>query len=677
MSRSRLLDITVGDQRKTVDLRDYLHPAAAEEAASSANAWIKALRHVDVNGKALRDRFTYRGDSLWWFAELYLHKQGVITDVWETAIALDALAGRERPAHVRAADADAVLRHLLPQAADRHGFQWAIDTPAAPARASWRTNLRAHAYTWSALASRLHPRHLWPLLFPRLPQSPSASAGAGRSMRSRLRRRKGAAPRAGGGTVVFAHSAFWRHAPGSADEGEEGYIGKVVRELKAYEAKNGAEARPLRMIGLGPRTNFRARRWWHPLRRQLLDAHDLPLTPIEEFASWRALSGSRQMWRDRLAIERALLGSTALRDRAHVRDYGIWPIVAAELRGVARLQFPWSARAMDEAAAALDACRPRLIVTYAEAGGWGRALILEARRRGIASAGLQHGFIYRHWLNYLHAEDEMMPSPGNRHDRGFPRPDLTLLYDDHAADHLRRNGHFPEQALRVTGSPALDALTAAVAHVTGADRARVREQLGAAPGERLVLVVSKFTQIGAAIPALAAAVARLPGVRLVIKPHPAETADPYVSAISAIDASDAASAPPAASASAAAPHASPVSIAPPALDLASLLASARLLVTVNSTVAIDAMTLGVPALVVLLPNNLTPFVDAGAMAAAPAGSPGSSEGLAETLAALTNDDIRHAALVARAQAFAEAHGIRADGQAAARAVEAMAALYNG
>jgi hypothetical protein len=666
VSRSRLLDISVGDQRKTVDLRDYLDPTAAEEAASSANAWIKALRHVDVNGKPLRDRFTYRGDSLWWFAELYLHKQGVITDVWETALALEALAHREKPTHVRAADADGVLRHLLPQTADRYGFQWTIDTPAAPARATatWKTNLRAHAYTWSALASRLHPRRLWPLLFPRLPHSSHAThshsgsgsgSGAGRLMPSRLRRRKGAAPRAGGGTVVFAHSAFWRHAPGSADEGEEGYIGKVVRELKTFESQNGAEARPLRMIGLGPRTNFRARRWWHPLRRQLLDAHDLPLTPIEEFASWRALSGSREMWRDRLAIERALLGSTALRDCAHVRDYGIWPIVAAELRGVARLQFPWSARAMDEAAAALDACRPRLIVTYAEAGGWGRALMLEARRRGIATAGLQHGFIYRHWLNYLHADDEMLPSPGNRHDRGFPRPDLTLLYDEYAADHLRRHGHFPEQSLRVTGSPALDTLTAAVAHVTDADRARVREQLGATPGERLVLVVSKFTQIGAAIPSLAAAVASLPGVRLVIKPHPAETPEPYLQA------------------TASAPR---VTIAPAALDLASLLASARLLVTVNSTVAIDAMTLGVPALAVLLPNNLTPFVEAGAMAGS-AHAERATDGLAETLAALTGDDECHAALAARARAFAEAQGIRADGQAAVRAVQAMAALYNG
>ena len=47
--------------------------------------------------------------------------------------------------------------------------------------------------------------------------------------------------------------------------------------------------------------------------------------------------------------------------------------------------------------------------------------------------------------------------------------------------------------------------------------------------------------------------------------------------------------------------------------LAPLLAAARGVVTVNSTVAIDALHVGVPSIVLGLPNNLTPFVDAGAM----------------------------------------------------------------
>jgi hypothetical protein len=37
-------------------------------------------------------------------------------------------------------------------------------------------------------------------------------------------------------------------------------------------------------------------------------------------------------------------------------------------------------------------------------------------------------------------------------------------------------------------------------------------------------------------------------------------------------------------------------------------------VTVNSTVALDAAAFDIPALVIGLPNNLSPFVDAGALA---------------------------------------------------------------
>jgi predicted glycosyltransferase len=56
-----------------------------------------------------------------------------------------------------------------------------------------------------------------------------------------------------------------------------------------------------------------------------------------------------------------------------------------------------------------------------------------------------------------------------------------------------------------------------------------------------------------------------------------------------------------------------VQILKPGTSLPHLLAAANALVTVNSTVAVDALTLGIPALVIGLPNNLTPFVDAGVM----------------------------------------------------------------
>ena len=73
--------------------------------------------------------------------------------------------------------------------------------------------------------------------------------------------------------------------------------------------------------------------------------------------------------------------SRDLRERAGIAGYDVWPLLAHELAGVAWLQWPWSARAMDEAGAALDRLQPDVCLTYAEAGGWGRAIVLEARRR--------------------------------------------------------------------------------------------------------------------------------------------------------------------------------------------------------------------------------------------------------------------------------------------------------
>ena len=78
-----------------------------------------------------------------------------------------------------------------------------------------------------------------------------------------------------------------------------------------------------------------------------------------------------------------------------------------------------------------------------------------------------------------------------------------------------------------------------------------------------------------------------------IKPHPAETPDVYASAVSGM------------------PN---VTILPASAPLPALLAAAQAIVTVNSTVAVDALSLGVPSLVIGLPNNLTPFFDAGLMA---------------------------------------------------------------
>ena len=109
-----------------------------------------------------------------------------------------------------------------------------------------------------------------------------------------------------------------------------------------------------------------------------------------------------------------------------------------------------------------------------------------------------------------------------------------------------------------------------------------------------------------------------------------------------------------------------VVVAPALGRLGPLTAVASALVTANSTAAIEAMPLGVPALVVALPNNLSPFVDAGAMAGA-----GTAADVAPALRALLYDGEMRGRLAAAQGAFMRRYRIEADGRAARRAADAI------
>lgn len=539
---------TAAGERR-VSLTSYLTAADEEAAHEAAHKWIKGLRSLPVDGSPFRDRFTIRGDSLWWFTEIYLHRQQVILDIHRTLAALDTLIGKEQPVTIAVTSASEVVRFLAPVVGASRGINAGALTPASTWwRRMARLDLRARSLNLSALLTR-----------------------------DRLRRRPES--RGTGGLVAFIHRAFWR--TGSEDGSAESYIGPVLRELEGRTAPGA-----IRYVGVGPATNFRSARRW--------TSHAGPgdtVVPVERYAPLRALDDSRAMWRGRSAHFATLRNCPALRDAAVMRGIDCWPLVREQLAGVAWLQWPWSVRAMDEAAATLETLHPSGVLTYAEAGGWGRALILESRRRNIPSVGLQHGFIYRHWLNYRHEADEMLPAATT----AFPLPTLTLLFDHYAERHLMERGRFPPAALAVTGSPRLDELRSSILQI-GNDRIlQTRRTLGVADDDALVLVTTKEKEARPVLRTFCAAATRLPGVAVVIKPHPAENAEAYGGITGSV---------------------SGVRMSPPALTLAELLASAQLVVTVNSTVALDAATLEIPALVIGLPNNLSPFVDAGAFAGA-------------------------------------------------------------
>jgi hypothetical protein len=603
------LMVDSGTGARRVRLRDYLNAAAEAQAIVAERTWIKRLRQLDVDGQPLRRRFTLRGDSLWWFAELYLHKHQVVLGLFRTIAALNHLIEQERPLEMAVEGRHRLLRGLAPQAARVHGIRYGGAGGFGGSRMRLvRMDLRARGLMLAAKASRARARH---------------------------------APTPDGSTRIaaFVHHAFWRS--GASTGSGESYIGPV---LEALEGRLGDK---VTYVGVGPAANFRARRWWHVLRRTRGRSAAIP---IESLAPIATLADSLRVWSERHVMRRALLNSLDLQRHAAIGGYDCWPAIREELAGIALLQWPWSARAMDEAGAALDALRPAVALTYAEAGGWGRALMLEARRRGIPTAGLQHGFIYHSWLNYLHEPDEMCPDPGNPADVGFPRPVQTLVFDEYARTHLERHGQFPAASLTVTGSPRLDALVRDAAALSPQEVTAARDAAGAGPSRALVLFVAKYRQARHVLAALAEAVADMPEVQLAIKTHPAETPDAYGPV---------------------AGGRTNIRVLPATAPLAALLRASQAIVTVNSTVALDAAVLGVPALVIGLPNNLSPFVEAGVMAGA-----ATVAEIAPALRRILYDrEFRQQMERARSE-YLPRVGIASDGRAAARSADAVLALIS-
>jgi hypothetical protein len=433
--------------------------------------------------------------------------------------------------------------------------------------------------------------------------------------------------------AAFVHSAFWsaRGTDGTA----ESYIGPVLQALERQLPAGG-----LQYVGVGPATNFRARQWWRPAR-----SAPAVVQPIEALASRAALAGSSGIWAARHAMRRSLHDSVDLRRAAIIDDCDCWPAIAEALAGIALLQLPWSARAMDEAAAAFDTLQPSAALTYAEAGGWGRALALEARRRGIPFVGLQHGFIYRHWLNYLHEPDEMLPASPGSSDRGFPYPTSTLVFDEYAAQHLREAGRFPPGSIRVTGSPRLDQLAATFNALTDRDVEGAQHAAGADPSRALVLLVTKYSEVRPVLGILLDAVRTMDLIQLAIKTHPAETPGPYEAAAVGIQ---------------------NVRVLPASARLAPLLRASRAVITVNSTVALDALALGIPVLSIGLPNNLTPFVEAGAIAGA-----STAQETTERLQRLLYDEEFRQRLTTASTSLVSAWRMVPDGRAAERSAAAV------
>ena len=250
--------------------------------------------------------------------------------------------------------------------------------------------------------------------------------------------------------------------------------------------------------------------------------------------------------------------------------------------------------AIDTASLAVQTLRPGRVYITDGYDLWGRAIVVGARRAGIQTLEVQHGIIQQSHGGYLHLDGEVA-ADHSQHSPYSPLPDHILVHGEIARDALVRHDHFPAASVHVTGSPQVQAARRRVQ-----EQPQIRSQLGLATRGVVVLYFGAPYHVYPAdadhLRAFLNCCRADPQLVPVLRPHPLEgNPERYRSA--------------------AAPLGAPVLTR---ADPFELILASDVVISHNSTTALDAMVLGRPVIHVNMSGgpDLFPFVDeAGAIPA--------------------------------------------------------------
>ena len=192
--------ISAAGAKTTSGPRPLESPVIADAAREETIQWIKRLRFVAFDGCSMRERFMYRGDSLWWFTELYLHKMRQLDAAVAAVLALEHVVAAHEPSRIEVDSTDRAVQDAARAFGAARGLPVVISGVATLRGSRWAGFLTGA----SAALSRLRPA--------RTPVRPAP-----------------------GTVAAFIHTAFWR-ADGQTDGPEqERYVGGNISREKLAE----------------------------------------------------------------------------------------------------------------------------------------------------------------------------------------------------------------------------------------------------------------------------------------------------------------------------------------------------------------------------------------------------------------------------------------------------------
>lgn len=544
--------------------------------------WLKRWSDIPlVEGKSFKQLYEHRGLPLWYFAELSMHYPKHLLRIITLLDVFNYVCTEYKPAEIIVINPDLPYANIILKAADVKSVTANVIEGKGSYTAKQKRKefvrtlspgVRARLYIVKQLASVFFMGALKPMVRNKIRQYIYNGSSEPPVDLKKI--------------CIVSHGSYWRKAP-------DYYTGKS-RELDMYwdrlidelNGETGAKGSAVTVLGAGPRTIHKRRRFMIKIREFFLPLGDnLPYAPIKcfsTFGTWRRTSKASGKI---LKRKKEFLRSPDLAESIVYRGVNFFDEYYTDLKEMFVLMLPWGIKVIEQSLSAFERLEPDVVCLYAEAGGYGRAVSYAAKLLEIKTLAIQHGLIFPHNYTYVHTPEEIQGKEG----APYPFTDRFLLYDSFVKKILEKYGNYPSKTLEVTGGHKMDNL---LAIKKTADPRSKKKELGYDDRDKFAVIASRFSEIGSAFPHIVKAIEEIPRLHLIVKPHQAELPEYYEDIAAKLGAKK-------------------VEVVSNKENLFDLMLSGDLLITVNSLAALEAILLEKPVMVVNLPNHLSVYVDAG------------------------------------------------------------------
>ena len=471
---------------KTVD--DYTDKKQREKAVEDAILWLQAWSNKAIkDGKTFKELVAYENTSVWWFGggtTLYYDK---IRDIIRHINAILPILKKEDPDEIAVLSNDKLFREVMSIIGATESIPTSILKEPGKSHKKSAVFLRYTKWVWR--------------MFLIIAISKTKALSNKFRIEKTERHKKNILILSSSSNIVDVFNIKKQQL-----EKNDMMIASLVENLKL-----GNEPYNVTVVEYHDRTD----------KVDVLPEKKLERKPFESYVTlksvfkvFKMLIAYRKLWNVLKTDKRFV-------DSLNYKNIPLYELLGDEFLSLFSKTFIGAVGFIEVMKRVINVEKPDIIVAACDYGACGRSAVVEAKLRGIPTIGIQHGIITPIHFDYRHAAHEISTKLSPNH---CPIPVKTVVYGTYHKDILTGLCGYPEDSVVVTGHPRYDILYHADNFYS---KGKFLENYKINPDHKIVVWATSFRGYSDGentkrFKAVFGAIQRIKNATLVIKQHPRE-----------------------------------------------------------------------------------------------------------------------------------------------------------